>query len=111
MNAVRMTSWSASGGSLAADGDGTYAQTVEPAAALSASTRPASAVSRGSPNLAEFSISSSETMLAPSRLMPVTIFSCCRAKLTSSAAPRGPGLPSVPVQVLTAMWLPCRSVK
>jgi hypothetical protein len=47
MNAVRITSWSASGGSLSADGDGTYAQMVEPAAALSASTRPASAVSRG----------------------------------------------------------------
>jgi hypothetical protein len=81
-----------------------------PAATLSSPTRPDSAVSRGSPNLAEFSISSSETTLAPSRLMPVTILLCWRAKLTASAAPRGPALPSVPVQVLTPMWLPARSL-
>ncbi|WP_460494460.1 hypothetical protein [Dactylosporangium cerinum] len=88
MKALRITSSSARAGRTA--GEGTYAHTGAPAAALSASTRVASAASRGWPNFAEFSTSSRDTMLAPSRLMPVTIFACCRWKLTSFAAPRGP---------------------
>src|SRR3954453_335754 len=103
MKDVRMTSSSA--WSPIVDGVGTKAQVPAPAAALSASTRVLTAASRGSPNFAAFSISSSDTTSAPRPLIALTILACGRAGLPASAAPRGPLGP----QSLTVMWLPARS--
>jgi hypothetical protein len=100
MKAVRMTSSSA--GSAA--GDGTKAQTSEPAAALRAVTRLPSASSRSLPNAAEFSISSRETTSASSALIAATIFVSWRSRLSCVAAPRA----SQPL--LTVSGVPERSV-
>ncbi len=99
------SSWAGVGRSAAA-GEGANAHVPPPAAALSASTSLPIAKSRFLPNWTEFSISSSETMLASSLLMAATILSCWRSRFSTFAAPRGPLF----VQELTVIGLPARSV-
>ncbi len=106
MNAVRITSSCAGVGRSAAAGEGAKAQVPAPAAAFSASTSLETAKSRFLPNWTEFSISSRETMLAPSLLIAATILACCRSRFSAFAAPRGP----LGVQEFTVIRLPARSV-